>query len=61
MTTVTKTITTTTTTITTMAKASQTVVQRVHLNRNVGNHPRVKRVGVNNEVEERKHAPLSLL
>lgn len=54
MTTVTKT-TTTITTITTTAKVTQTVVQRVHLNTNVGNHPRVKRVGVNDKVEKRNH------
>lgn len=60
MTTVTKT-TTTITTITTMAKVTQTVVQRVHLNTNVGNHPRVKRVGVNDKVEKRNHVSVSLL
>lgn len=60
MTTVTKT-TTTITTITTTAKVIQTVVQRVHLNKNVGNHPRVKRVGVNDKVEKRNHVSVSLL
>ena len=60
MTTVTKTTTTIITTITT-AKVTQTVVQRVHLNKNMGNHPRVKRVGVNDKVEKRKHVSLSLL
>lgn len=60
MTTVTKT-TTTITTITTTAKVTQTVVQRVHLNKNVGNHPRVKRVGVNDKVEKRNHVSVSLL
>ena len=61
MTTVTKTTTTTITTITTTAKVTQTVVQRVHLNKNVGNHPRVKRVGVNDKVEKRNHVSVSLL
>lgn len=60
MTTVTKT-TTTITTITTTAKVTQTVAQRVHLNKNVGNHPRVKRVGVNDKVEKRNHVSVSLL
>lgn len=60
MTTVTKT-TTTITIITTTAKVTQTVVQRVHLNKNVGNHPRVKRVGVNDKVEKRNHVSVSLL
>lgn len=55
------TVTKTTTTITTTAKVTQTVVQRVHLNKNVGNHPRVKRVGVNDKVEKRNHVSVSLL